>query len=123
MTGDRGLAFVVIGLMGISLGSIIQARMPRKNAMTGVVTLPATVSESVLKDPVSSGIYLEAELKSLTRRKGYMPDGRSQTLLGKRRKLLWNTFDTENFPANSAIDAAVDDIDTSHLFDFAKPVE
>lgn len=64
MAGDRGLAFVIIGLIGISLGWIVDARAPKKvaktaTAPTALVAKPIPVPQRALWPET----YLNSELR------------------------------------------------------------
>jgi len=69
MAGDRGLALVFVGLMGMSLVSIVGARIPHKSALTGVVALaanpPAHASAPIRTVPPPHALYLNSELQRL----------------------------------------------------------
>lgn len=97
MAGDRGLAFVFVGLMGISLVSIVGARMPHKTALTGVVALaanpPAHAPAPIRPDPPQA-LYLNSELQRLIRPKIFTPD-----VSATPRRPAWSPQSGNNFAA------------------------
>ena len=136
MAGDRGLALVVIGLMGISLGWIVDVRIPRASANISVIPLVekgvqtrSTPVESHLlpRHSVLRGLYLNAELKRFTRSNAYMPGG---------QKLYRSSLTEDNFSPRRVtggatnginndvpLDLSDGDIEAGHVFEFAKPIE